>query len=139
MREFLEKNHKDDLTKDETIKLAIKSLLEVVQTGAKNIEIAVMEGHGKVRVSSTTKHSVRLPTFRSRSIIRLTVFLFCPFIRTWSWPRLKSSLPRSRKKRRLRPRGGGTVSLLRQVPRQPWAPRPVREPKLVLPLYTRWP
>ncbi|GAC97768.1 proteasome subunit alpha [Pseudozyma hubeiensis SY62] len=49
VREFLEKNHKDDLTKDETIKLAIKSLLEVVQTGAKNIEIALMEGHGKVR------------------------------------------------------------------------------------------
>ncbi|EST08270.1 Proteasome, subunit alpha/beta [Kalmanozyma brasiliensis GHG001] len=49
VREFLEKNHKDDLSKDETIKLAIKSLLEVVQTGAKNIEIALMEGHGKVR------------------------------------------------------------------------------------------
>ncbi|PWN49894.1 putative PRE6-20S proteasome subunit [Violaceomyces palustris] len=49
VREFLEKNHKDDMTKDETIKLAIKSLLEVVQTGAKNIEIALMEGHGQVR------------------------------------------------------------------------------------------
>ncbi len=52
VREFLEKNHKDELTKEETIKLAIKSLLEVVQTGAKNIEIALMDGHGKVRVSS---------------------------------------------------------------------------------------
>lgn len=49
VREFLEKNHEDNLTKDQTIKLAIKSLLEVVQTGAKNIEIALMEGHGKVR------------------------------------------------------------------------------------------
>lgn len=49
VREFLEKNHKDDMSKDETVKLAIKSLLEVVQTGAKNIEIALMEGHGKVR------------------------------------------------------------------------------------------
>ncbi|KAJ1021689.1 hypothetical protein NDA16_003825 [Ustilago loliicola] len=48
VREFLEKNHKDDLSKEETIKLAIKSLLEVVQTGAKNIEIALMDGHGKV-------------------------------------------------------------------------------------------
>lgn len=37
------------MTKEQTIKLAIKSLLEVVQTGAKNIEIALMEGHGKVR------------------------------------------------------------------------------------------
>lgn len=51
VREFLEKNHKDELSKDETIKLAIKSLLEVVQTGAKNIEIALMDGHAKVKVS----------------------------------------------------------------------------------------
>ncbi|KAG8933750.1 Proteasome subunit alpha type-4 [Tulasnella sp. 417] len=48
VREFLEKNHKDDMTRDETIKLTIKSLLEVVQTGAKNIEISVMEGFNKV-------------------------------------------------------------------------------------------
>jgi 20S proteasome subunit alpha 4 len=47
----LEKNHKDDLTREECIKLTIKSLLEVVQTGAKNIEISVMEGYGKVTVS----------------------------------------------------------------------------------------
>jgi len=43
VREFLERNHKDDMDREETIKLTIKSLLEVVQTGAKNIEIAVME------------------------------------------------------------------------------------------------
>lgn len=42
VREFLERNHKPDLTRDQTIDLAIKSLLEVVQTGAKNIEIAIM-------------------------------------------------------------------------------------------------
>jgi 20S proteasome subunit alpha 4 len=30
------------MERDETIKLTVKSLLEVVQTGAKNIEIAVM-------------------------------------------------------------------------------------------------
>ena len=42
VREFLERNHKPDMDRDETIKLTIKSLLEVVQTGAKNIEIAVM-------------------------------------------------------------------------------------------------
>lgn len=51
VREFLEKNHKDDMTRDESIKLTVKSLLEVVQTGAKNIEISVMEGYGKVTVS----------------------------------------------------------------------------------------
>jgi 20S proteasome subunit alpha 4 len=42
VREFLERNHKDDLNREDTIKLTVKSLLEVVQTGAKNIEIAVM-------------------------------------------------------------------------------------------------
>ena len=50
VREFLEKNHKDDLTRDESIKLTVKSLLEVVQTGAKNIEISVMESYGKITV-----------------------------------------------------------------------------------------
>ncbi|RUS27075.1 putative PRE6-20S proteasome subunit [Jimgerdemannia flammicorona] len=42
VREFLEKNYKETMTKEESVKLAVKSLLEVVQTGAKNIEIAVM-------------------------------------------------------------------------------------------------
>ncbi|EIN07685.1 N-terminal nucleophile aminohydrolase [Punctularia strigosozonata HHB-11173 SS5] len=48
VREFLEKNHKDDMGRDEAVKLTVKSLLEVVQTGAKNIELAVMEGYGKI-------------------------------------------------------------------------------------------
>ena len=39
------------MTREETIKLTVKSLLEVVQTGAKNIEISVMDGFGKVSVS----------------------------------------------------------------------------------------
>ncbi|ODV96397.1 hypothetical protein PACTADRAFT_41443, partial [Pachysolen tannophilus NRRL Y-2460] len=49
VREFLEKNYpKDDeningLSEEETVKLTIKALLEVVQTGAKNIEISVMK------------------------------------------------------------------------------------------------
>jgi 20S proteasome alpha/beta subunit len=58
VREFLEKNHKDDMTREESIKLTIKSLLEVVQTGAKNIEISVMEGYGKVTVRCTIDLSV---------------------------------------------------------------------------------
>jgi len=41
MREFLEKNYKDTSGK-ETIKLTIRALLEVVESGGKNIEIAVM-------------------------------------------------------------------------------------------------
>jgi 20S proteasome subunit alpha 4 len=42
VREFLERNYKEDMDREPTIRLAIKSLLEVVQTGAKNIEIAIM-------------------------------------------------------------------------------------------------
>lgn len=42
VREFLERNYKDGMDREETIKLTVKSLLEVVQTGAKNIEIAIM-------------------------------------------------------------------------------------------------
>ena len=53
VREFLEKNHKDDMNRADTIKLTVKSLLEVVQTGAKNIEITVMESFGKQAVRSS--------------------------------------------------------------------------------------
>ncbi|KAL5623889.1 hypothetical protein BROUX41_003949 [Berkeleyomyces rouxiae] len=42
VREFLERNYKENMNRDATVRLAIKSLLEVVQTGAKNIEIALM-------------------------------------------------------------------------------------------------
>lgn len=42
----MEKNYEEDMTRAGSIKLAVKSLLEVVQTGAKNIEIAVMEVDG---------------------------------------------------------------------------------------------
>lgn len=59
VREFLEKNHKDDMSRDDTIKLTVKSLLEVVQTGAKNIEISVMESYGKI----TVRHCSSLSLF----------------------------------------------------------------------------
>jgi 20S proteasome subunit alpha 4 len=42
VREFLERNYAEEMDREQTIRLAIKSLLEVVQTGAKNIEIALM-------------------------------------------------------------------------------------------------
>ncbi|KAJ8391899.1 hypothetical protein AAFF_G00083700 [Aldrovandia affinis] len=45
VREFLEKNYKEeDMESDtEAIKLVIRALLEVVQSGSKNIELAVMK------------------------------------------------------------------------------------------------
>lgn len=42
------------MSREETIKLAVKSLLEVVQTGAKNIEITVMESYAKITVCLST-------------------------------------------------------------------------------------
>ena len=40
--EFLEQNYKDDASSEEVIKLAVRALLEVVESGAKNMEIAVI-------------------------------------------------------------------------------------------------
>ncbi|CCF59335.1 hypothetical protein KAFR_0G03030 [Kazachstania africana CBS 2517] len=53
VREFLEKNYNKDeppSTVEECVKLTIKSLLEVVQTGAKNIEITVVSADNKIIV-----------------------------------------------------------------------------------------
>eukprot|EP01105_Mastigella_eilhardi_P027872 TRINITY_DN8839_c0_g1_i1.p1 TRINITY_DN8839_c0_g1~~TRINITY_DN8839_c0_g1_i1.p1 ORF type:complete len:266 (-),score=81.28 TRINITY_DN8839_c0_g1_i1:114-860(-) len=41
IREFLEKNYKDDLSSEEVIKLAVRTLLEVVES-KKNIEITIL-------------------------------------------------------------------------------------------------
>ena len=60
VREFLERNFKDAMTRDETIKVTIKSLLEVVQTGAKNIEIAILEKGKPLEVIFPWYHSLIL-------------------------------------------------------------------------------
>ena len=56
------------MTREESIKLTIKSLLEVVQTGAKNIEISVLDGYNKITVGFI--HSrLRLSNLRSNAFI----------------------------------------------------------------------
>lgn len=42
VRELLEKLWKPDMSEEETVKLAVQALLEVVQTGNRNIELAVI-------------------------------------------------------------------------------------------------
>jgi len=85
VREFLEKNHKDGLGRGETIKLTVKSLLEVVQTGAKNIEITVMESYGKQTVSLIT-----LISFLIRLYIYISVeLIFDRYNRAWPYRRLR--------------------------------------------------
>ena len=44
--EFLEKNYREQLSRDEAVMLATKALLEVVQSGANNIEVAVLSSAG---------------------------------------------------------------------------------------------
>ncbi|KAJ2003099.1 Proteasome subunit alpha type-4 [Coemansia thaxteri] len=46
VREYLEKHYTQDISEEDAIKLAVKSLLEVVQTGAKNIELLVITKDG---------------------------------------------------------------------------------------------
>uniref|UniRef100_A0A8C7M7C6 Proteasome 20S subunit alpha 7 n=1 Tax=Oncorhynchus kisutch TaxID=8019 RepID=A0A8C7M7C6_ONCKI len=51
VREFLEKNYKEDMESDtDTIKLAIRALLEVVQSGGKNIELAIMKRDESMKI-----------------------------------------------------------------------------------------
>lgn len=53
VREFLEKNYNRDeppATADECVRLTVRSLLEVVQTGAKNIEITVVRPGSKIEI-----------------------------------------------------------------------------------------
>jgi 20S proteasome subunit alpha 4 len=42
VREFLEKNYVADVSEEDAIKLAVRALLEVVESGSKNVEVAVL-------------------------------------------------------------------------------------------------
>eukprot|EP00731_Ephydatia_muelleri_P026832 Em0018g932a len=55
VREFLEKYYTEESTqtRDEAIILAVRGLLEVVQSGSKNIELAVMEKGKKIEFLDT--------------------------------------------------------------------------------------
>lgn len=52
VREYLEKHYTDEVadSDDESIKLAIKALLEVVQSGGKNIELAIMKNGETMKI-----------------------------------------------------------------------------------------
>ena len=73
VREFLEKNHKDDMTREESVKLTIKNLLEV-QTSAKHIEISVLDGYNNITVGVCTHVQRQSPfhrVFRAWNSLRL--------------------------------------------------------------------
>lgn len=50
MKEYLEKNWAKDLSESDSVRLAVKALLEVVDSGAKNMEIAVIRKDSAVQV-----------------------------------------------------------------------------------------
>ena len=58
VREFLEKHYSEEQVATErgTIKLALKALLEVVQSGSKNMEVAVMRRREPLRVRTLLWH-----------------------------------------------------------------------------------
>ena len=62
LREYLEKNHKDTLNTNESIKLAVETLMEVVES-SKNIEICVVTS-AKKSILSATKSSTNLSFMR---------------------------------------------------------------------------
>lgn len=51
VREFLEKNWAADQTEDASVRLAVKALMEVVDSGSKNIEVAIVRKGQVVHVS----------------------------------------------------------------------------------------
>nr|ACO12295.1 Proteasome subunit alpha type-7 [Lepeophtheirus salmonis] len=55
VREFLEKEYKADASSSETVKLAVKALLEVVQIGAKNLEVAIMDMNKPMRMMEVSE------------------------------------------------------------------------------------
>ena len=46
LREFLEKNWEEGLTEERAVRISVQALLEVVDSGAKNMEICVVRSGG---------------------------------------------------------------------------------------------
>lgn len=57
-REYLEKNYSEETiaTQEGTLRLAVKALLEVAQSGSKNIEVSVMKKDTLLKVISPQCH-----------------------------------------------------------------------------------
>jgi 20S proteasome subunit alpha 4 len=59
LREFLEKHYSSEMTETTAIRLAIKSLLEVVDSGAQTMEICIVQhGGNKVMMTETQIESI---------------------------------------------------------------------------------
>ena len=76
VREYLEKHYSPEAvkTRDDTIILAIKALLEVVQSGSKSMELAVME-RGKPLEVGLQRGSERRSVSHSHALAHVYSFL----------------------------------------------------------------
>jgi len=54
VREFLEKHYEEGMDESATVKLAVKALLEVVESGSKNVEVAVIKHKEDLRFLNDT-------------------------------------------------------------------------------------
>ena len=86
----MEQHYKDNLCRQDAIKLTIKSLLEVVQTGYKNIEIVVMDRNGAVYLDQQQVENISIEIEKENAA---EVFIFLIRLKK----RLKRLLPVSNK------------------------------------------
>lgn len=61
LQDFLEKNYKEGMDQDETIKLAVRALLEIVDSAGKNIEVLFIKGG--------SAHGVEKPQFMNKDTL----------------------------------------------------------------------
>lgn len=103
MREFLEKYYNADeaSSEEKTVKLAIRALLEVVQSGGKNLEIAVMRKDQKMQVLKDSK-CCAIIFLIDRSIYVKLMYIFG--FRCWMSTLLTNMLRKWRKKRKRKQR-----------------------------------
>ena len=57
MREFLEKHYEEDMDTQGCVKLAVRALLEVVDSGAKNMEVCVIVEDPEDRVNGSLRET----------------------------------------------------------------------------------
>jgi 20S proteasome subunit alpha 4 len=61
LQDFLEKNYKDETEHDETVRLAIRALLEIVDSASKNIEVLF--------IKSGAPHGTEKPQFMDKDVV----------------------------------------------------------------------
>ncbi|KAH0795398.1 Proteasome subunit alpha type-7 [Histomonas meleagridis] len=64
--EYLEKHYKEDMSDEDAIKLAVGSLLEVVENGSKNLEVAIMKRGGSMTLMGENELSALIESINKK-------------------------------------------------------------------------